>query len=115
MKPKGNTSVRELLGDNNYSTKPFRDYTDETYKRVVSSLGGSDEIKKEVKFELSKEQKIAVYQDVKDRVANGSTPDEIARDVLASMQEHLKEKESEAYGETNPKLNGGKGGFRRVE
>lgn len=118
MKPKGNTSVRELLGENKFSTEPFRDYTDETYKRVVDLLGGPEhqEIKNsKVPFELTREQKIAFYQDVKDRVANGASPDEIARDVLASMEEHLKEKQQEARGEVNPKLKGGKGRFKRVE
>lgn len=118
MKPKGNTSVRELLGENKFSNSPFRDYTDETYKRIVEALGGpeNEEIRnRNVPFELTKDQKIAFYQDVKDRVRNGATPDEIARDVLASMEEHLREKQQEAKGEVNPKLKGGKGGFKRVE
>lgn len=115
MKPKGNTAVRELLGENKFSTSPDRDYTDETYKRIVEALGSEDKIKNKVPFALSKEQKVAFYQDLKDRIVDGDTPDEIARDVLASVEEHLKEKQSEAYGETNPRLKGGKGGFRRVE
>jgi hypothetical protein len=114
MKPKGNASVRELLGENKFSTKPFREFEDPQYQRFIDHLGG-DEIKQKVPFELSKEEKVAFYQDVKDRVANGSSPDEIARDVLASVQEFLKEKEAEAYGEVNPKLKGVKGGFKRVE
>jgi hypothetical protein len=115
LKPKGNTSVQELLGENKFSTSPDRDYTDETYKRIVEALGGSDQIKNKVPFALSKEQKISVYQDLRDRIESGNTPDEIARDVLACMEEHLKEKEAEAYGVENPKLKGGKGGFKRVE
>ena len=118
MKPKGNTSVRELLGENNFSTKPFRDYTDETYKRVVESFGGSEddgEIKQKVPFTFSKEEKIAVYQDLKCRLQSGQNPDEIARDILACMEEHMKDKQAEAYGESNSKLKGGKGKFRRVE
>ena len=112
MKPKGNTSVRELLGNNEYSETPFRDYTDETYQRIVNALGEGTDIKHQVSFKLSKEQKFSFYQDVKDRIENGVSSDEIARDVLASVDEHLEEKYKEAIGETNPKL---KGGFRRVE
>ena len=115
MKPKGNTSVRELLGENKFSTSPDRDYTDETYKRIVESFGGVKEIKQKVPFAFSKEEKIAVYQDLKGRLEDGQDPDEIARDVLACMEEHMKEKEAEAYGESNPKLKGGKGKFKRVE
>lgn len=114
MKPKGNTSVRELLGENKFSTSPDRDYTDETYKRIVEMLGG-DEIKTKVSFSLSKEQKIAFYQDLIGRIKDGNEPHQIATDVLACVEEHLKEKEAEAYGETNSKLKGGKGSFRRVE
>jgi hypothetical protein len=112
---KGNTSVRELLGDNTFSTSPDRDYTDETYKRIVGALGGEGEIKQKIPFAFSKEEKIAIYYDIKDRLDSGKSSDEIACDVLACMEEHLKEKESEAYGEINSKLKGGKGGFRRVE
>jgi hypothetical protein len=115
MKPKGNTSVRELLGENKFSTSPNRDYTDEAYKRIVESLGGEREIKQKVPFAFSKEEKIAVYQDLKCRLEDGQDPDEIARDVLACMEEHMKDKEAEAYGDSNSKLKGGKGKFRRVE
>jgi len=116
MKPKGNTAVRELLGENKFSTSPDRDYTDETYKRIVGALGSSDgEIKQQVPFSLGKEEKIAIFQDVRDRIEGGQSSSDIARDVVACIDEHLKDKESEAYGHTNPKLKGGKGGFRRVE
>ncbi len=115
MKSQGNTSVRELLGENKFSASPDRDYTDETYKRIVEALGGTDNIKQKVPFAFSKEEKISISQDIQSRVIAGKRPDEIARDVLACMEEHLKEKESAAYGETNPKLKGGKGGFRRAE
>lgn len=114
MKSKGNTSVRELLGENKFSASPERDYTDETYKRIVEALG-TNNVKQTVPFSFSKEEKIAIYQDVHSRIIDGKRPDEIARDVLLCMEEHLKEKESEAYGETNSKLKGGKGGFRRAE
>lgn len=56
-----------------------------------------------------------MYQDIKDRVINGATPDDIAQAVLLSIQEYLTEKQAEAYGEVNSKLKGGKGKFRRVE
>jgi hypothetical protein len=117
MKPNGNTSVRELLGDNKFSTKPDRDYTDETYKRIVETLGSSEdgEIKQKVPFAFSKEEKVSIYQDLKFRLQDGQDPDEIARDVLACMEDHMKEKQAEAYGESNSKLKGGKGKFRRVE
>jgi len=115
MKPKGNTSVRELLVANKFSTSPDRDYTDETYKRIVEALGGEKEIKQKVPFAFSRDEKIAVYQDLKDRLEAGQNPDEIARDALACMEEHMKEKEAEAYGEVNSKLKGGKGKFKRVD
>jgi hypothetical protein len=73
-----------------------------------------------VQFGLQKDQKTAVYQDVKQRVASGATPDEIASAVVAAMDEHLNAKQREAYpgayGEekafVNPKS--GKSGFKRV-
>lgn len=74
-----------------------------------------------VSFGLQKNQKEAVYQDVRQRVAAGASPDEIAAAVVAAMDEHLLDKQKEAYpgayGEdkefVNPK-SGKKGGFRRV-
>jgi hypothetical protein len=115
MKLKGGSSVQGLLFGDEFSTSADRDYTDETYKRIVGSLGGSDNIKQKVPFSFSKEEKIAIYQDLKARLDDSKSSDEIAKDVLSCMEEHLKDKESEAYGETNPKLKGGKGKFRRVD
>lgn len=72
---------------------------------------------RKVSFALDKEQKIAVYQDVKHRVIDGATPDDIGKAVVACLEQHLREKEAEAYGKENPKLKGDlkKGGFRRAE
>jgi hypothetical protein len=112
MKPKGNTSVRELLGDK-FSTNPPRGYSDQLIVERIEPEEG--EVKQKVPFAFSKEEKIAVFQDLKCRLEDGQDPAEIARDVLACMEEHMKEKQAEAYGETNSKLKGGKGKFRRVE
>jgi hypothetical protein len=71
-----------------------------------------------VKFALRNDQKLAVYQDVRQRVVDGATPDEIGRAVVACIEEHLREKEEEAYGSNKEFVNqrtGKKGGFKRVE
>jgi hypothetical protein len=71
-----------------------------------------------VSFYLNPNQKHAIYLDVKNRIIDGKSPDDIALSVVACIEEHLKEKQAEAYGFvkdfTNPK-SGKKGGFRRVE
>lgn len=75
-----------------------------------------------VDFRLTEEQKEAVYQDVRQRVVQGATPDDIGKAVVACIEQHLGEKQAEAY----PAVYGGgtkefkgksgkKGGFRRVE
>jgi hypothetical protein len=74
-----------------------------------------------VSFALQKNQKQAVFQDVKQRILDGKSPEEIASAVVAAMDEHLTEKEHEAYPAAypdekafvNPK-SGKKGGFKRV-
>lgn len=72
---------------------------------------------RKVSFALTSEEKLSIYHEVKQRVVQGMTPDSIGKAIIACMDEHLKEKEEQAYGVTNPKLNGDpkKGGFRRVE
>jgi hypothetical protein len=76
-----------------------------------------------VDFKLTKQQKLAIYQDVMQRVVKGATPDDIGKAVVACIEQHLNEKQIEAYpdvyggGErefTNQRT-GKKGGFRRVE
>ena len=64
-----------------------------------------------VSFKLKKEEKIAMFQDIKSRVIDGSTPEEIGRAVIACMEEVLEEKEAEAYGKAGRKI----GLIRRVE
>jgi len=74
-----------------------------------------------VSFALKQQQKQAVFQDVKQRILDGKSPEEIASAVVAAMDEHLREKEHEAYPAAypdekdfvNPK-SGKKGGFKRV-
>ena len=66
---------------------------------------------RKISFALTKEQRLAIYQDVKNRVVDGMTPDGIGKAVLACIEEHLKEKEGEAYGDSGSAV--GKG-FRRV-
>lgn len=74
-----------------------------------------------VSFMLQDEQKVAVYQDVKQRVNKGATPDDIAAAVVAAMDEHLLEKQKQAYPgaygeeqEFKNKRTGNKGSFKRV-
>ena len=63
-----------------------------------------------VSFKLTKAQKLAIFQDIKFKVVDGMTSDEIGRSVVACIDEHLAEKESEAYGKSLKK-----GVIRRVE
>jgi hypothetical protein len=75
---------------------------------------------RKVRFGLRQDQKVAVYEDVKQRIVAGATPDDIGKAVVACMEEHLKEKEEEAYGgeaekEFTNQRTGKKGGFKRVE
>jgi hypothetical protein len=104
MKP--NTSVRELLEKRIGSSEP--DYTDDTFNRIQEYF---PEPVKHVPLKLSKEEKIAIFQDLKDRVKSGSSPDEIARDVILCVEDILKEKEDEITGKVGPKMHG----FRGVE
>jgi len=72
---------------------------------------------RKISFKLTKEQRIAVYQDVAQRVTKGASARDIGIAVLACIEEHLQEKENEAYGTESPvigKNQKGKGGFRRV-
>lgn len=74
-----------------------------------------------VEFKLTDDQKYAVYQDVKQRVIDGATPDDIGKAVVACMEQHLNEKQMEAYpqvygaGKEFKGKSGKKGGFRRVD
>jgi hypothetical protein len=112
MKIKGNSSVQGLLVDK-FSTNPPRGYSDQLIVERIEPEPG--EIRQQVPFAFSKEEKIAIYQDIKGRLEDGQGPNDIARDVLACMEDHMKEKQAEAYGEANSKLKGGKGKFKRVE
>lgn len=75
-----------------------------------------------VDFRLTPEQKAAVYQDVRQRVVQGATPDDIGKAVVACLEQHLNEKQAAAYpavyqtgGREFTGKSGKKGGFRRVE
>ena len=70
---------------------------------------------RKVSFALSKEEKIAIYQDVKFRVIDGMTPDAIGKAVVACMEEHLKQKEDQAYGAELVTKSGKPPAFRRAE
>lgn len=86
-----------------------RGYSEEGLKH--SSENPEPAEPRKVSFALSKDDKIAIYQDVKLRVIDGATPDDIGKAVVACIDEFLKEKENEAYGQTAPN----KGVIRRVE
>lgn len=84
------------------------------YSEENSKYGTENQIlePKKISFGLQKEERIAIYQDIKDRVMNGATPDDIGKAVVACIEEILAEKEKEAYGGGKPPA---KGGFSRVE
>lgn len=70
-----------------------------------------DEPKKKVSFSLTEDEKLSIYQDVRLKVINGETPSNIGKAVVFCIEEILREKEKEAYGE---ELKPG-GVFRRTE
>lgn len=90
------------------------------YSEYNSQYGTENPLPREprkVSFALDKFQKIAVYQDVRDRIMNGASPNEVSAAVLACIEQHLQEKEDEAYdyspyGEV---ASFAKGKIRRVE
>lgn len=75
-----------------------------------------------VSFALNKLQKQAMFQDIKQRIIDGGSPDQIAQDLVLTFDIHLKEKEHEAYPDAYEGLekefvnskSGKKGGFKRV-
>ena len=76
---------------------------------------------RKVRFTLTKEEQLSICEDVKHRVIQGATADDIGKAVLACMQEHLREKESQAYpdeeenkGSVGKIFGSGKSSFRRV-
>lgn len=75
-----------------------------------------------VSFRLKDEEKRIIFQDVKNRIETGASSDEIAEAVVGCIDEHLKEKEHQAYPAAynlekefeSKKQPGKKGAFRRV-
>lgn len=72
---------------------------------------------RKVKFELTKEEKLAIFLDIKDRVVKGVSAEDIGRAVVACMQDYLKEKEDLAYNADVEVVGKGAkgGGFTRVQ
>ena len=68
-------------------------------------------------FKLTKEEKLAVFMDVRNRIVDGTSPDNIGKAIVSCIEEHLSEKEELAYGEESPIVGKGAkgGGFRRTE
>jgi hypothetical protein len=73
---------------------------------------------RKVSFALTKIERVAVFQDVRQRVLQGTSADEIGKAVLACLDEILSEKEELAYGAESPVIGQnqkGKGGFKRAD
>ena len=108
MKFKPNTSVRAML--DNLPAHEDRDYTDEKLKQIQEMFSDDGQPKKKVSLKLKSEEKLAIYHQIKERVIKGATPDDISKAVIACLDEHLEEKEKEAFGKELSK-----GLIRRVE
>lgn len=75
-----------------------------------------------VSFRLKDKEKQAAYQDIKQRIEAGASSDEIAAAVVGCIDQHLIEKEHQAYPAAynseqefeSKKQPGKKGSFRRV-
>ncbi|MFA5757972.1 MAG: hypothetical protein WC942_01145 [Clostridia bacterium] len=100
---KSNTSVRDMLN------KLTKEEVDNDINTRLQNLGSV--VTNHVSFSLSKEEKIAIFQDVKMMIQDQISLDLIAGSVINLIEEILKEKESMVSGKTGPKLKG----FRRVE
>ncbi len=108
----GQNDIVQRLATGRLTSEEKKGYSEDNSKYGTENPEPKEPRK--VSFALSQEEKIAIYQDVKLRVIDGATPDNIGKAVVACMEQYLAEKEDEAYGLTNSKLTG-KGGFRRVE
>lgn len=111
----GQNDIVQRLATGRLTAEEKKGYSEDNVKYGTENPEPKEPRK--VSFALDQEQKIAVYQDVKLRVVDGATPDDIGKAVVACIEQHLAEKEEEAYGSVNPKLKGDKkkGGFRRVD
>lgn len=111
----GKNDIVQRLAQGKLTYEEKQGYSEENSKFGTENPESQEPRK--ISFALDKEQKIAVYQDVKHRVIDGATPDDIGKAVVACINDHLAEKEAEAYCKINPKLKGDKkkGGFTRVE
>lgn len=56
-----------------------------------------------IDLSLKKDEKVAMYQDIKMRIEDGQSPDDIARDVVLSIESLLIERAKRAKGKTGPK------------
>ena len=93
----------EAAQRNGIGSSEERDSTDEAYNRLKAMLGSDGSPKKDVKMKLNAEEKVSIYQDVLDRLQANKDPRDIARDVVASFEEHLQEKQDESTGKKGPK------------
>jgi hypothetical protein len=96
------------LNEHDKTVKSDRDVTDDA--RLQEMLYIEDGPKKKVSFKLTSEEKLAMYTDIRTRIEDGESPSNIARDVIACLDEFLNEKQDEAYNTKGPQ----KGMIRRV-
>jgi hypothetical protein len=111
----GQNDIVQRLATGRLTSEEKRGYSEDNSKYGTENPEPKEPRK--ISFALNQEEKLAIYQDVKLRVIDGATPDEIGKAVVACMNQYLEEKENEAYGSANPNLKGDKkkGGFRRVD
>lgn len=75
------------------------DYTEDAFGRIQSMLERQPgEVVKNVKFNLTQEEKLAMYYSIVDVIKNGESPDQIAKHILSALDEKLSELEAIAKG-----------------
>lgn len=65
-----------------------------------------------VSLKLQQEEKIAIFQDIRDLIKSNQSPNDISKSVILCIEEILQEKEDILNGKIGPNL---KGTFRRSE
>jgi hypothetical protein len=92
----------EAVDRNVNAAKAVQDATtDEAYERIKKMVGADGPTKK-VNLTLKPVEKQAFYHDVLHRLRSGDAPENIARDVLACVEELLQDKQDESTGKKGP-------------
>ena len=92
----------EAVDRNVNAAKDYQDsITDEAYERIKTMVGTDRPVKK-VDLTLKPVEKQAFYHDVLHRLRSGDSPENIARDVLACVDELLTDKQDESTGKKGP-------------